>query len=186
MSEVVDLVEAVRREHRSILALLDRLDDRYERWPLHEHSLRKTVAHLVAAESRHEAAEIRYLWPVVRDTLPQYAEIRAVAQTQERDARRRLHALSRSLRSPSLPEGIPAASKALRMHIGLEESQILPSLQSSLDPDDSIRIGRLFAAASAAGPTRPHPKLPAVPGLVAAASPIAARLDRIRDLLRIR
>lgn len=186
MSRLVDLVEAVRLEHVRILRLVDHLVERTANLPLHEHRAKKAVAELIAIESRHEAAEIRYLWPVVRDVLPQYAGIRATAEAQENEGRRLLHALSRSLRSPSWPGEVGEVAEALRMHVGLEDSQILPALETSLDSNDSIRIGRLFARASATGPTRPHPRLPAVPGLVAVASPIAARVDRVRDLLRIR
>ncbi|HET9078088.1 MAG TPA: hemerythrin domain-containing protein [Acidimicrobiales bacterium] len=186
MPEVVDLVDAIGREHLRILRLVDRLVEGCQNLALHEHAARKAAATLVALESRHEAAEVRYLWPVVRDALPEYADIRATAEAQEREARRLLHTLSKSLKPASAPAEVGAVSKSIRIHIGLEDSQLLPALKATLDPNDSVRLGRLFVEASANGPTRPHPRLPAVPGLVAAASPLAARVDRVRDLLRIR
>lgn len=181
-----DLIEAVQFEHRRVLELVDDILGLCGEGRVGERRARKPIDALVALESRHEAAEARYLWPVVRDVLPEQVVLREAATAQEKRARQRLHLLHRIAgRDGSAPLAAAIAQDVVT-HVGLEESQILPSLASSLDPDDSVRIGRMYEQASRSGPTRPHPRTPAIPGVLALVSPAAARMDRVRDLLRLR
>lgn len=151
-----------------------------------ERSARQAIDALVALESQHEAAEAMYVWPVVRDTLPEYAGIRETAQLQERQARHRLHRLRKVAGHPGSAALAAVVVREVVIHVGLEESQVLPSLESALSYNDSARIARMYRRASAAGPTRPHPLVPAIPGVLSLTAPMAARADRVRDLLRIR
>lgn len=183
---MTDLVEAVRREHRKVMELAERLGEKYERWPLGEHAARKAVDELVSLESRHEVAEALYLWPVVRDLLPEYAEIRATARRQESQARRLLHSLHKSAGTEESVELVPRVVQAVRIHVGLEDSQILAALEDTLPDNDALRLGPQFERASALAPTRPHPLTPAVPGVLSLVGPLARRADRLRNLLRLR
>lgn len=183
---MTDLVEAVRREHRKVLELVDRLEETHAKWPLGERADRKTVHALVALESRHEVAEAQVLWPVVRDTLRELVEVKTVAQGQERDGRRMLHRLHKTAGSEESLPLVPQVAKLIRLHVALEESQILSPLESTLDPNDSIRLGQVFERISAKSPKRPHPLTPAIPGVLTVAGPMARRADRLRDFLRLR
>lgn len=192
---MITLIDAIRRDHERIIERAEEVLDRYDGRPVADSRARKAVHGLVVLESRHEAAEARYLWPVVRDALPEYRSLRAHALQEEKDARRHLHRLhkwavrsARTPREPEPPEGVPEGVtivvKELIAHIGFEQSQILPALEATLDGFDSIRIGQMFQDALAASPSRPHPKVPPIPGLLALVSPVAMRVDRVRDLLR--
>ena len=147
---------------------------------------RKAIHALVTLEARHEAAEAMFLWPVVRDVLPEYAGMRETAQRQERVARRQLQRLHKLAGRPGSAELASQVVRDIVSHVGLEESQILPSLASALSPNDGARLGRLYQAASKSAPTRPHPLVPAIPGVLSLTAPMASRMDRVRDLLRIR
>lgn len=181
-----DLVEAVRAEHRKVLELADEILARCQEGPVGERRAKKPIDALVALESRHEAAEARYLWPVVRDVLPQYTALRETAVGQEKRARKQIRLLHRVAGREGSGPLATAVAREVVAHVGLEESQILPSLASSLDSDYSVRIGRMYEQASRSGPTRPHPHVPAIPGVLALMTPAAARMDRVRDLLRLR
>lgn len=183
MPRIPDLIAAIQAEHRQVLDLADQVLDGYGSGSGHG---RRALRSLIALESRHEVAEARFLWPVVRDVLPEYAGIRDDARAQERHARRVLHRLHRSGGGPGEEELVERAVRAVIAHVGLEESQVLPSLADRLDLDHAARLGALYEQASASGPTRPHPHVPAVPGLLALAGPLAARTDRMRDLLHLR
>ena len=183
---VTGLVEAVRLEHRRILDVAGRLVDKAEKWPLGEHATRKALHGLVALESRHEAAEARFLWPVVRDLLPEYAAIRETAEIQERQARWQLHHLHKAAGTEAAVDLAARVVRDMRIHVGLEESQILPALEAELSRNDALSLGPQFQRASELGPTRPHPRTPAIPGVLALVGPVARRADRLRDLLRLR
>jgi hemerythrin-like domain-containing protein len=183
---VIDLITAVRRDHRKAREMVDRLAEISGEWPIHERAIRKTILSLVALEAAHEAAEARYLWPVVRDCLPEYAEIRELALVQERQARRQLHTLHKAAGTKAGADLVPGVVQALRIHIGLEDAQILPALESSLSRKESLRLGPQFEQALRTGPTRPHPRTPAIPGVLAVVTPLARRTDRLRDFLRLR
>lgn len=181
-----DLVEVVRSEHRRILEAAEEVLGSYQEGSADERARRKAVHVLVVQESRHEVAEAMYLWPVVRDVLPEYSAMRETAQMQERQARRRLHRLHKLAGEPG--SGLLAAQvvREILSHVGLEESQILPSLADALSANDGARIGRMYRSTSKSAPTRPHPLVPAIPGVLSMTAPVAYRLDRVRDLLRIR
>lgn len=183
---MTELVEAVRKEHREILQLVDRLEESYEKWPLGERAERKAIHELVALESRHEVAEAQVLWPVVRDTLRELSGVRAVAQGQERDGRRLLHRLHKTAGTDECRPLVPKVVQLIRLHVALEESQILTPLESDLSRNDSMSLGDVYERISAKSPTRPHPLTPAIPGVLAMAAPMARRADRLRDLLRLR
>ncbi|HMC39093.1 MAG TPA: hemerythrin domain-containing protein [Acidimicrobiales bacterium] len=181
-----ELVEAITMEHQRIIETVDDVSRRYRRWPLGQHGTTKGVRTLIALASRHEAAEARILWPVVRDRLPETSAARARAADQERDTRRRLHALQKVSGTDASVELVQPAVEAILRHVRLEEQEILPALAARLDPYDAVRLGRLFEELSAQGPTRPHPHTPAIPGVLALVTPLARRADRIRDILRVR
>ncbi len=181
-----DLVEAVRAEHRKVLELGDEILARCEEGPVGERRARRVIDALVALESRHEAAEARVLWPVVRDVLPEYADLRETARAQERQARRHIYRLHKAAGREGTEPLAAAVVREVVAHVGMEESQILPSLAAALSPNDSIRLGLLYQRLSATAPTRPHPRVPAVPGVLSLVGPVAGRVDRVKDLLRIR
>lgn len=183
---MIDLVGAVCDQHRSILELAERAVDRLERWPVGDSATTRALDALVAAESRHELAEAIVLWPVVRDVLPEYDSLRAAAQKQEMEAR---FDLRRMRRLAATEEAGPFAARVVRglaYHVALEEGQVLPALADALDLADSYRAARLFRDLYRAGPTRPHPRMPAAPGLLRASAPLVSRADKVRDLLRRR
>lgn len=183
---MTDLVEAIRAEHRRILELTDEVLAHCGDGGDGARAAVKPIYALVALESRHEATEARFLWPVVRDAMPEYAALRETAERQERQARRDLHRLHKLAGHPGSADLAVRVVRQIVTHVGLEESQILASLAGSLSPNDSVRIGRMYRDASRRAPTRPHPRVPAIPGVLSLTGPMSARVDRVRDLLRRR
>jgi hypothetical protein len=183
---VTDLPQAVCDQHRVILDLADDMLEKYESLPLSGRSVVKAVDALVAAESRHESAEAVFLWPVVRDVMPEYAELRAAVQAQERRARFHLHRLHKQAREPDSAALAVRIVRQLASHVAFEENEILAALGPRLDRDVSFRLARKYVTICERGPTRPHPLTPAIPGLLRMSAPLVARTDWVRDLLRLR
>lgn len=182
---MTDLVGAVRAEHARILDAVQQLGDYHARRPLREHAARRALHEVITLESRHEVAEARVLWPVVRDLMPELSEVREAALIQEKWARRQLHRLLRARTTAEIDEWTPRVIQAVRSHIGLEESQVLNALEATLPRSVALSLGPLFERISASAPTRPHPHTPAVPGVLAAVGPLARRVDRFRDFLHL-
>merc|ERR1711879_1006102 len=75
-------------------------------------------------------------------------------------------------------------SKDLDQHIKEEESEIFPILKQKLSKEDLDKMGNLLESMKTLSPTRPHPHMPATPPYNVMAGPLAAFLDRVRDLGR--
>jgi hemerythrin-like domain-containing protein len=148
-----------------------------------ELALRKKMAEeLIISESKHEAVEEMYFWPAVRERVPggdQLAD-KAIGQEQEaKDLLAKLDKLDAAEREfePLLSEFI----KAAREHIAFEETQVWPALRSALTEQEAVDLGGKLAEGKKSAPTRPHPHTPPKPGVLKAAGPAAAAVDRARD-----
>jgi hemerythrin superfamily protein len=146
-------------------------------------ALRKKMAeHLVIEESKHEAAEEMYFWPAVRERVPGGDRLADKAIGQEQEAKEvlakldKLDAGNREF-EPLLSQFI----KAARDHIAFEESQVWPALRSALAEREAVDLGDKITEAKKTAPTRPHPHTPPKPGVLKAAGPAAAAVDRARD-----
>jgi len=152
-------------------------------------AVRTAASRLVMAASRHEAAEERMVWPLVRDAVGRGWELVEAGVDQEQRAKRLLVALERETtgtgrRRPTLPRPLIAeVAEAVRAHIRFEEGTVLPQLAPRLDAEQRDWMGRLYLDTHERGPTRPHPAMPPVPGLLGLTGPYVGRLDRVRDLL---
>jgi hypothetical protein len=71
-------------------------------------------------------------------------------------------------------------SEAVRA-VAYEEQQVWPAFRAALPADEASRLGAQLAAATHAGPTRPHPHRPPSPALLKTAGPVVAAADKLRD-----
>ena len=116
---------------------------------------------LTAWVSRHLSAEQRYLYPVVRDLLPEGERLIEQELDQDQMILRRLAALQ-----SSPPQEIPHIADDLvtdlRRHAYAAARDILPRLEEMTNDEDLISLGDLVTEAAASAPTRPHPHTPTV------------------------
>jgi hypothetical protein len=134
--------------------------------------------------SKHEAAEEQYLWPTVRDRVPDGDQLADQDINQETDAKEvlaRLEKLSpgQAEFSELLSTYIPAA----REHIGYEEDVVWPALQEVLTAAEAEDLGNDIAIAKEIAPIRPHPHFPPQPGVLKTAGSAVAAADKVRDEL---
>jgi hemerythrin-like domain-containing protein len=144
---------------------------------------RKGVAEqLVIASSGHEAAEEQYFWPAVRDRLPDGNELADQAISQESQAKEILARLDKlGAADAEFDQLVIEYTPAALAHIEFEENRVWPGMRRALSAEESGDLGDKITAAKEKGPTRPHPHSPASPGVLKAAGPAVAAVDKLRD-----
>ena len=143
---------------------------------------KKLVEKLIIEESRHEAVEEIYFWPAVRDHLPGGEALADTAIAQEQDSKKVLDLLDRLGAGQPEFEGLLARFiTAAREHIAFEEASVWPGLARVLSVQQAADLGQQLEEAKATAPIRPHPGVPAHPGLLKGAGPVAAVADWVRD-----
>jgi hemerythrin-like domain-containing protein len=181
-----DVFEILRSDHAAVEQMLAAL----ETSPSHSAGAGSTVVaarrevaqRLVIDSSRHEAAEEEYFWPTVRARLADGDTLADEAIAQEQEAKEALARLDKlDADQDEFDEVIAALIPAVRRHIEFEETQVWPFLRDALGGADARELGEKLAKAKEHGPTRPHPHTPASPGVLKAAGPAVAALDRLRD-----
>jgi hemerythrin superfamily protein len=148
-----------------------------------ELALRKKMAEeLIIEESKHEAAEEMYFWPAVREQIPDGDQLADKAIGQEQEAKEVLTKLDKlNADNPEFEALLSEFITAAREHIAFEETQVWPALRSALTEPEAVELGDKIAQAKKTAPTRPHPHTPPRPGVLKAAGPAAAAMDRARD-----
>jgi hypothetical protein len=146
---------------------------------------RKAVAdQLIIDCSAHETAEEQHFWPVVRDRLPGGNEFADEAIEQESVAKQMLNELGK-LGGPEheFDALIDTIIPSCRAHIEFEETRVWPGLREVLSAAESQELGRKITKAKKHGPTRPHPRTPPTPAMLATVGHAAGVVDRLRDAL---
>lgn len=135
---------------------------------------------LTAWVSRHLSAEQRYLYPLVRQLLPEGERLIEQELSQDQVILRRLAAL-RSSPSQAFPHIADELVTDLRRHAYAAARDILPRLEEMTQRDDLISLGDLLTEAAASAPTRPHPNTPDRPPWNRMIDPLVGVVDRMRD-----
>jgi hemerythrin-like domain-containing protein len=183
---MTDVFEVLSGDHAVIKRMLDALEsspDNSAGATAAVVSARKTVAEqLVIDSSAHEAAEERYFWPVVRQRLPDGNDLADQAIEQERVAKQMLNELGK-LAGPQheFDAVVDTLIPTCRAHIEFEETRVWPGLRKVLSPDELQELGKKITKAKAHGPTRPHPRTPPTPAVLATVGPAVAVIDKLRD-----
>ena len=143
---------------------------------------KKLTERLVIEESKHEAVEEEYFWPVVRDMLPDGGRLADEATRQEQEGKVVLDKLDKLDASDSEFEGQLARFIAAgRGHMAYEETRVWPGLRGVLSAADANELGEKLVKGKDIAPTRPHPDIPPRPGILKAVGIAAAAADKLRD-----
>jgi hemerythrin-like domain-containing protein len=79
----MDALTFLRQDHKSVLGMLEVLDEAPSGSGAEISGLETMVTNLVIAESQHEAIEEQFFWPAVRDALEDGDELADEAIKQE-------------------------------------------------------------------------------------------------------
>jgi hypothetical protein len=125
---------------------------------------KKMTEQLIIEESRHEALEEMYFWPVVRDHLPDGDALAGQATGQEQEARQVLARLDKlDAGDAEFEKLLGTFTGAAREHIEFEETRVWPGLRTALNTERAAELGAQIADGKKTAPTRPHPHTPRRP-----------------------
>jgi hemerythrin-like domain-containing protein len=143
---------------------------------------KKMVEKLIISESKHEAVEEMYFWPVVRERVADGDQLADIATGQEQEAKEVLNQLDKldadQAEFETLLTGFITAG---REHISYEENTVWPPLRRAISEEEAAELGDKIQEAKKTAPTRPHPNTPPKPGMLKGAGPAVAAADRLRD-----
>jgi hemerythrin-like domain-containing protein len=143
---------------------------------------RTLLQKLITAESKHEAVEEEYFWPVVRELVLDGDELADHAIAQEQSAKQELDDLIAVHPLQDRFEGLLSDFiTGAREHIAFEEERVWPRLRGVITAERAGELGRRLQAAKKLAPTRPHSNTPPKPGLLKATGPVVGAADRMLD-----
>ena len=157
----MDAIELLRNEHKTVLRILIELEDKPVTYPSPDQVRERQhlVAQLVIVESRHEAIEQEYFWPMVREALSCGGELADEAIRQEREVRQLLAELDKARADqPDFEPMIRRVIVDVRAHIDYEEIQVWPKILSTVDKKCLLELGEKMTSAQDRAPTRPRTK----------------------------
>lgn len=176
----MDGFSVLSEDHRNVEHMLGQL---VELMPNQSDQDRAQLAQrLVMEESKHEAAEEMYFWPLVRQRCDAGDRLADRAQEEESEAKSVLDKLRKADRQGQrFSTSVEVFAMLCRAHIGFEENQVWPNLRERLTASEAEDLGQKLQKAEKSGPTRPHLGVPSSPGALKTAGAAAAVVDRVRD-----
>ncbi|MBT2405237.1 MULTISPECIES: hemerythrin domain-containing protein [unclassified Streptomyces] len=148
--------------------------------PRRKHYADKATIELV----RHSVAEEAYLYPAVREHLP---EGDALADKELED-----HAAAEQIMKdlegcdaddPRFNELINKLMTDIRAHVTDEETNLFPRLRAMCSAETLAELGDKVRTAKKTAPTRPHPSAPDKPPANKLLAPGIGLVDRLRDMM---
>jgi hemerythrin superfamily protein len=144
--ERLDALELLVADH----AAVDRLFDRYEALDASEPAEEKQrLADEIARElSVHMELEERFLYPTVRDELPQGGRVTAESLDEHEGVREFLVAIEATdPADPKFDERVTMLIREVRHHVEQEETEILPGIRARVAGDMLLDLGEQIADA---------------------------------------
>jgi hemerythrin superfamily protein len=173
-----DVVDILTTDHREVRELVSQI-------PGADPAQRRDMADTVIAElMRHAVAEEMYVYPAMRDHLPD-GESRV---QHDIDEHQQLVEVMKELEDLDpgdvrFLEALARLEQVLRDHVSDEESDQFPQLRAVLTREQLVEMGAKVEAAKKAAPTRPHPAAPHSELFHKVVGPGVGMVDRLRDKL---
>jgi hemerythrin-like domain-containing protein len=178
----MDAVTFLRQDHKSVLGLLEVLEDAPSGSGSQVSGLEPYVTNLVISESQHEAIEEQFSWPAVREALDDGDALADKAIAQEQEGKKLLQQLEDGQPGePEYQQALQEFVKAGREHIAYEQDVVFPRFQAAVSREQLEKLGEKLEAAKKIAPTRPHPDTPANPTVLKTMGIVAATVDHVRD-----
>ena len=178
----MDAITFLRQDHKSVLGMLEVLEDAPSGSGSQTSGLETMVNHLIIAESQHEAIEEQFFWPAVRDTLEDGDALADKAIEQEQAGKKLLQRLEDGKPGePDYQEALKQFVHAGREHIAYEQEVVWPLFEAVVSREQLEKLGQKLEQAKKIAPTRPHPDTPPNPTVLKTVGMGAAVVDHVRD-----
>lgn len=171
------IIEALREDHDEVRQMFARLETATG-------EQRRDLFHQLVGELiRHEVAEEEILRPVSKRAAgEEIANARIREESQAEELLKEMESLDTD--SAEFTAKLATLRREVERHAEAEETQEFPKVTQNESPQRLEQMGKVYAAAKKAAPTRPHPSTPNTPVANMLAGPFAAVLDRARDVVR--
>lgn len=178
----MDALTFLRQDHKSVLGMLEVLDEAPSRSGAEISGLETMVTNLVIAESQHEAIEEQLFWAAVRDALEDGNALADGAIKQEQDGKKLLQRLADGNPGETeYQEALQQFVKAGREHIAYEQDVVWPRFEAAVSREHLEKLGERLERAKKIAPTLPHPDTPPNPAVLKTMAVGAALVDHVRD-----
>jgi hemerythrin superfamily protein len=179
MTEVFAVLKA---DHEAVRALLDRLETGAGHAGSDPLRIQRLVERVIIEQSKHEAAEEEFFWPLVRERVAGGDTLADEAIEQEQHTKTVLSELDGlDPGDDRFAELLGLLVREARAHMAYEETRVWPRLRRTLTGDEAIRLGTELVKGKALAPTHPHPGIAPEPGILKASGVMTAAADRLRD-----
>jgi hemerythrin superfamily protein len=177
----MDAISLTLQDHREV----DALFSKYESLTGNGQQKRDIVHQIIRELSIHAAIEEQFLYPTMRNNLPDGGQLVQEAIQEHQEAKELLNALDKMTPDESgYDQRVRSLIQDVRHHVQEEEGELLPKLRSAVSQERLDQLGEAMEAGKRLAPTRPHPNAPATPPGNIVAGPAAAAVDRVRDRVR--
>jgi hemerythrin-like domain-containing protein len=178
----MDALTFLRQDHKSVLGMLEVLDDAPSGSGAEISGLETMVTNLIIAESQHEAIEEQFFWPAVRDALEDGDALADEAIKQEQDGKQLLQRLVDGKPGDAeYQDALQYFVKAGREHIAYEQDVVFQRFEAAVSREHREKLGEKLERAKKIAPTRPHPDTPPNPTVLRTTGMAAAIVDHVRD-----
>lgn len=178
----MDALTFLRQDHKSVLGMLEVLDEAPSGSGAEISGLETMVTNLVIAESQHEAVEEQFFWPAVRDALDDGDALADDAIKQEQDGKKLLQRLADGKPGEAeYHDALQQFVRAGREHISYEQDVVWPRFEAAVSREHLEKLGEQLERAKKIAPTRPHPDTPPNPMVLRTVGVGAAIVDHVRD-----
>ena len=174
--DVVDILTEDHREFLTLVAAIKVAPDGPEK--------RDLADTLIAELVRHSVAEEMYVYPAMKEHLPDGAE----AVEHDTKEHKELEAEMKKLESADAGgseflQHLSELEATLRDHIDDEEADQFPKLRANVPAATMVELGEKVVKAKELAPTRPHPLAPNNALFHKLVGPGVGFVDRLRDKL---
>ena len=178
----MDALTFLRQDHKSVLGMLEVLDEAPSGSGAQLSGLDTMVTNLVIAESQHEAIEEQYFWPAVRAALDDGDALADQAIAQEQDGKLLLQRLADGKPGEAeYHEALQEFVKVGREHIAYEQDVVFPRFEAAASREELKQTRGQARACQEDRAHAPHPGTPPNPMALKTVGTVAATIDHVRD-----
>ncbi len=174
-----DVIDVLTADHREVESLADQIIATIE-----PEERRDLADQLIAELVRHSVAEEMYVYPAMRDHLPDGDQ----AVEHDIQEHKELETLMKQLEgadaeSAEFDDSVANLRQVLLDHIQDEEIEQFPRLRAHIPPATLVDLKDKVELAKKVAPTRPHPSAPNAELFHKLVGPGVGLVDRLRDRL---
>ena len=174
-----DVIDVLTTDHREFVSLISQI-----RSTADPEQRRDLADQLIAELVRHSVAEEMYVYPAMRDHLPDGDQAVEHDIAEHKELERVMKSLEGTDSSgPEFLSVVDSMEAILADHVADEETEQFPRLRSHVPQEQLVELKGKVETAKSLAPTRPHPLSPNAELFHKTVGPGVGLVDRLRDKL---